>query len=648
MSKQFDELFDRVFSSRWNPFYRTGTIAISLLLILVATGFYLLFVYQLAAPYESMQAISKNQVHQLIRSIHRYSSDLCLFFVLIHALRMYLERKTSGPRALAWITGLFLLGLLLFLGWTGFVLVWDAHGAAIAQSGAELIQSLPVNTQAVSRAVSGAALVGTSFFFLNLFLHMSLPLGMFVLLWIHTSKLNKPKWFLSKAYFGWLLAALLAVSILIPAPLSEKADLLKLDDNYPLDIAYGFIIPLVNFFGSKISLAILIVAALFLFSIPFWRKPKEPVKKAIHNQSACTGCEQCTKDCPFNAIDMVPRAVGDGSDLVAFVDESLCVGCGICSASCSQLAIGPKDKTIHQQLKLVIDLKKKYCKDGTLFICCGESSLSKRFFEYSVANKNVAILKLSCIGNLHTSTVYFAANHFHSVYIISCAEHQCNQRIGQDLLEKRIFYGRDPVPPGPLNLEKIKIFSGSAGDEEIWYKLIGQAETFPKWRKLLKISMGSFIISWLTASSSGIKYIQNEASSVLRIALRIPSQSQKICKSRTVEEVKKMPAHMRASEECRKIAVDYNFKLLVDGEVTFDSIEKSSGFHSDKPIIIERDVRIQPGKHEIEIKLVPLLASTADLLTINDKSSNALNSGRVLLITYNSELKKIIYRKQAY
>src|SRR5262245_30815847 len=57
---QADRLFDRVYSSRYNPLYRTGTLASLCLAIALATGVYLLFVYEIGRPYESVEAIQRD------------------------------------------------------------------------------------------------------------------------------------------------------------------------------------------------------------------------------------------------------------------------------------------------------------------------------------------------------------------------------------------------------------------------------------------------------------------------------------------------------------------------------------------------------------------------------------------------------------
>ena len=90
-----DRLFDRVYSSRYNPLYRSGTLASLCLAIALATGVYLLFVYEIGRPYESVEAIQRDVwLGRWIRALHRYASDAAVAAVLLHVLRLLIQGKT--------------------------------------------------------------------------------------------------------------------------------------------------------------------------------------------------------------------------------------------------------------------------------------------------------------------------------------------------------------------------------------------------------------------------------------------------------------------------------------------------------------------------------------------------------------------------
>ena len=117
-------------------------------------------------------------VGQLVRSLHRTSSDACMLFTLLHLLRMLLGRRVTGARWLAWVTGVALLGVLWFVGWIGYWLVWDQRAQQVAVGTARLVDALPIFADPFGRSLISDATVQPLLFFVILFVHMLLPLAM--------------------------------------------------------------------------------------------------------------------------------------------------------------------------------------------------------------------------------------------------------------------------------------------------------------------------------------------------------------------------------------------------------------------------------------------------------------------------------------
>src|SRR5687768_2192966 len=124
---RLDGWVNRVYTSRYNPLYHSGALTIALLLVLLVTGLYLLLFYRLGAPYASVTRMNDQVwVGRWVRGLHRFASDAAVIASLVHAFRMYAQRRTWGPRTLAWVSGVLLLAVILVSGWTGYVLVWDS------------------------------------------------------------------------------------------------------------------------------------------------------------------------------------------------------------------------------------------------------------------------------------------------------------------------------------------------------------------------------------------------------------------------------------------------------------------------------------------------------------------------------------------
>jgi len=151
-----DALVNRLYGSSLNPLYQSGTIAVALLLVLLATGLWLVFFYRIGAPWASVGRITADPwIGRWMRGVHRYASDAAVVAILVHATRIIVQRRTWGPHVLAWVSGLVLLGLLLLCGITGFVLVWDTFGRALAVEGARILDALPILSEPVSRTFVG-------------------------------------------------------------------------------------------------------------------------------------------------------------------------------------------------------------------------------------------------------------------------------------------------------------------------------------------------------------------------------------------------------------------------------------------------------------------------------------------------------------
>jgi len=64
----------------------------------------------------------------LVRSIHRWTSNLVLLALLLHLSRVYLTGGFKNPRELTWVSGALLALLALAFGVTGYSLPWDRVG----------------------------------------------------------------------------------------------------------------------------------------------------------------------------------------------------------------------------------------------------------------------------------------------------------------------------------------------------------------------------------------------------------------------------------------------------------------------------------------------------------------------------------------
>ncbi|HZD03886.1 MAG TPA: cytochrome b N-terminal domain-containing protein, partial [Longimicrobiales bacterium] len=242
--EQADAFFNRLYGWRGNPLYHSGALAVASFCVLLLTGIYLLLFYRVGSPWSSVSAITGQAwAGRWIRSLHRYASDVVVAAVLLHAFRMFAQGRSWGPRALAWVSGLVLLFVVFACGWTGYVMVWDAQARLLAVEGARLLDVIPVFSEPIVRAFSGESPMPGAFFFLNLFLHIALPIGVALILWVHVSRVARPGLLPPRPLLWAAVGLLVIVSVVWPVAMAPEATAFRLPLDVPVDLFYGFFLP---------------------------------------------------------------------------------------------------------------------------------------------------------------------------------------------------------------------------------------------------------------------------------------------------------------------------------------------------------------------------------------------------------------------
>jgi ferredoxin len=464
-----DALADRVYGSRYNPLYRSGALTVALLALLIITGLYLLLFYRVGSPYASVARITEQVwLGRWIRGVHRFAADAAVITAGVHAMRMFAQRRSWGRRTMPWVSGIGLLALIFVCGWTGYVMIWDTFGHLLAVEGARVIDLVPLFSEPVGRAFVGERAIPGAFFFLNLFLHIALPIGMGIALLLHVSRVARPVLFPAPRALWWGAVLLVAVAVAFPVEMAPQADPLRLPRSVPIDPFYGFWLPAARAIpatwtatGAAVILAALLLVPRLTRPAPEHRLPASEV-----NERLCTGCEQCTLDCPYQAITMVPRADGRAT-LVAQVDASRCVSCGICAGSCAPMGVGPPRRTGRDQLARARAFVERHVPNGRdiIIIACtrGAGGLATR-----VVNERVdgaLLYPLDCAGSLHTSVVeLFVRAGAGGVLVLACPPENCWNREGTIWLEQRLFHEREAELKERVDRRRVAFASRSFGD----------------------------------------------------------------------------------------------------------------------------------------------------------------------------------------
>jgi ferredoxin/coenzyme F420-reducing hydrogenase delta subunit len=461
-----DAVCNRLYGQRFNPLYQSGTIVVSLYLVLLVTGLWLILFYRIGAPWESVSRLTADLwLGNWVRGLHRYASDLAIVATAAHAFRMFAQGRSWGARALAWVTGGLLLLLLFFCGWTGYVMVWDTFGQLLAREGARMLDTLPLLSEPTSRAFTGEQSLPTAFFFLNLFAHIGIPLAMGVLFLLHVKRLARPLLLPSRMLMWVVIGALTATAIVWPLVMAPKADPLVLPQRVPADLFFAFWIPVTRNVSGSAALVLAAGVTLGLLTIPWLvtrRGPAAPPRSTV-DEDICVGCLQCSFDCPYGAITMVERT-SRRSGLVARVDPALCVSCGICAGSCPPMGVGPLGRTGRDQLAAVRDfLGESARRPGEIVaVSCdhGAGALTA-----DVAAAGGVPYAVDCAGNLHTSVIeLLLRGGAGGVLVLACPPRDCRNREGARWLTERVYSAREAELQPRVDRNRVEVAHVSAGE----------------------------------------------------------------------------------------------------------------------------------------------------------------------------------------
>lgn len=465
--RSFDATATRLYGWRSNPVHQSGTVAVAMLITLVVTGLYLVLFYRVGNPSASVARLAADPwLGSWLRTLHRYASDLFVIAALLHLLRMFAQRRSWGPRTLAWLSGLLLLGASLVCAWTGFVMAWDSFGERLARGGARLLDALPILSEPVSRIFAGDGPVPSAFFFVNLFMHMGVPLAMGVMLWLHVSRLARPTLLPPRRLLWGIVAALTAASILIPAPLGPAADAFRRAPATPINLVTAWWLPLAERMSAGGAWATVVGIVLALGLVPrFTRRERiGAFAPSIVDPRLCTGCNQCPQDCPWEAITMVKRD-DDRPTLVARVDPARCVSCGLCAGSCAPMGVGPEGRTGRDQLA---DLRTHVLPSldaavkPIVAICCAEAPASHLS---ALRDRGAYVHHVSCAGNIHSSMIErLLRAGVPGVIVGACPPRDCVSREGPKWLDARLYHDREAELQARVDRRRVDVATLAGGD----------------------------------------------------------------------------------------------------------------------------------------------------------------------------------------
>jgi len=352
-------------SSKYNPFYYHGALPQFYLWVLYLSGL-LLFAYYIPTidnAYDSDKLINAwtsvdyitNHIPfgAIIRGIHRYAGDAMVVTILLHMLRVWFTDRYRQYRIVEWLSGVVLLALVLFIGQTGYYLVWDDRSLLLTRMTCSALDAIPLVGQGIKTWFLNGTEV-TNYTMANfLFIHIGLSFTLLFGLWIHYVRMTRPVLTPPPVINYILFALLLLVVAWFPIESGKMADLNAQPTSFEVDWFFLWPYWLLTFMQPAIYWLALAAGTVVLCLLPYFVRTK-PVEPAEVLEKNCTGCSLCARDCPYQAIVMVPAPVTSRFKLLAVVKPYRCSACGVCVGACAFDAIdlpNMLDSDITAQIK---------------------------------------------------------------------------------------------------------------------------------------------------------------------------------------------------------------------------------------------------------------------------------------------------------
>jgi menaquinol-cytochrome c reductase cytochrome b subunit len=109
-------------------FQTLGFTAMVLFALQAVTGIFLAMYYKpdTKTAFGSIESITNDVTWGwLVRGMHKWGASAMIVVVFLHMGRVFFFGSYKYPRELTWVTGAVLLVMTMFMGLTGYLLVWD-------------------------------------------------------------------------------------------------------------------------------------------------------------------------------------------------------------------------------------------------------------------------------------------------------------------------------------------------------------------------------------------------------------------------------------------------------------------------------------------------------------------------------------------
>jgi len=374
--------------------------------------------------------------------------------------------------------------------------------------------------------------------------------------------------------------------------------------------------------GGGVLWALVIVSSPILFSVPWWLARRSPTPANVV-ASRCNECQKCYQDCPYEAIQMVPRSDGNPRHLMqASVIASKCVSCGICAGSCDTAGIGVDWFSAIDQRRRIEAWMKQAERSGEsvhMAFFCAESAGGAVSADPSTGRcdelPGYRVMTVPCAGWVHPLLIERALRHGAAgVLLASCGPAECLYREGGKWERQRLTGEREPaLRTDQLDAQQVRLVELDRTRKQ---EFLREAERFRAGEPARRSrppssSRGAVAASLLAVLCAGLIGVVSDlgyaaphvGASQLVVSLKHPGAVSENCRELSEEELAALPVHMRKKTVCERMRAHVRLRVAVDGATVVDTSVVPSGLWEDGNSVTVERIPVEPGEHRVSVAI---------------------------------------------
>ncbi len=172
-----------------------------------------------------------------------------------------------------------------------------------------------------------------------------------------------------------------------------------------------------------------------------------------------------------------------------------------------------------------------------------------------------------------------------------------------------------------------------------------------------RMVLGVLVAVLMTAGIGALSQVpyraESDAQAWIRLSWRMSAARVEECRTLTAEELAKRPIHMRRDKVCEVRGIPYRLRVVLNDAAVEEATLRGAGTRNDLPIYVYRELRVEPGRHRLEVRVAPEVgreapAESAETSQLDGARSLELDrdlvlaAGEVALVTLGEDGQLVV------